>query len=89
MSKALRQLWVRRCEVGFVAVVLITSALLLTFVITAHNAQGFAKVALELPGAFFALLTPAVLAFDYLRLERLVSPVEPLLARTYGRSPPA
>ena len=89
MSKVFQQLWVRRCEVGFVAVVLITSALLLTFVITAHDAQGLAKVALELPGAFFALLTPTSLAFDYPPPERLVFPLEPLLAAAHGRSPPA
>lgn len=89
MTKALQQLWVRRCEVGFVAVVLITSALLLTFVITAHDAQTFAKVALELPGAFFALLAPANLTFDYPPPERLVLPLEPFLATTRGRSPPA
>jgi hypothetical protein len=89
MSKALQQLWVRRCEVGIVAVVLITSALLLTFVITAHDAQSLAKVALELPGTFFALLTTASLTFDYLLPERLVFPLEPFLAIAHGRSPPA
>ena len=89
MSKALQQLWVRRCEVGFVAVVLITSALLLTFVITAHDAHGLAKVSLELPGAFFALLAPLSLTFHYLLPERLVFPLEPFLATTHGRSPPA
>jgi len=89
MSKALQQLWVRRCEVGFVAVVLITSALLLTFVVTAHDGQGFAKVALELPGAFFALLTSTSLTFDYPPPERPFLPLEPFLATAQGRSPPA
>jgi len=89
MSKALQQLWVRRCEVGFVAVVLITSALLLTFVITAHDAQGCGKVVLELPGAFFALLTSTSLTFDYLPPERPVFPLKPFLATVHGRSPPA
>jgi hypothetical protein len=75
--------------VGLVAVVHITSALLLTFVTTAQHAQGLAKVALELPGAFFALLTPAALAFDYQAPEKPASPAGPSLATTHGRSPPA
>lgn len=89
MSKALQQLWVRRCEVGIVAVVLVTSALLLTFVIAAHDAQGFAKVALALPAAVFALLAPASPTFDWLRPETLVCPPELFRPTALGRSPPA
>ena len=89
MTKALQQLWVRRCEVGLIAVVLITSALLLTFVIAAHDAQGFAKVALALPAAVLALLAPDSLTFDRLRHEKLVCPPETFLPTTQGRSPPA
>jgi multisubunit Na+/H+ antiporter MnhB subunit len=89
MSKALQQLWVRRTEVGFIAVVLITSALLLTFVITAHDTQSFAKVALALPAVVFALLAPAGLILDRLRPQKLVYPPETFLASIHGRSPPA
>lgn len=89
MSKALQQLWVRRCEVGFVAVALITSALLLTFVITAHDAQSFAKVALALPAVVFALLAPVGLTLDRLHPPRLACPPEPFFPSIHGRSPPA
>ena len=89
MSKALQQLWVRRCEVGFIAVVLITSALLLTFVITAHDAQSFAKIALALPAVVFALLAPAGLTLDRLRPQTLAYPPEPFFPSIHGRSPPA
>jgi hypothetical protein len=89
MSKVLQQIWVRRCEVGVIAVVLITSALLLTFVITTHNAEGFAKVALALPAAVFALLTPTTLPFDWLRPENLVRHLESFSPTILGRSPPA
>jgi hypothetical protein len=89
MSKVLQQIWVRRCEIGVLAVVLITSALLLTFVITTHNAEAFAKVALALPAAAFALLTPTTLPFDWLRPEDLVRHLESFLPTVLGRSPPA
>jgi len=89
MSKAFQQLWVRRCEVGFIAVVLITSALILTFVIAAHDAQTFAKVALALPAVVFALLALASLTLDTLHPQRLVRPVDSFLASFQGRSPPA
>lgn len=89
MSKAFQQLWVRRCEVGFIAVVLITSALLLTFVITAHDAQTFAKVALALPAIVFALLAPASLTLDLLHPERFVCPLDSFVPSFHGRSPPA
>lgn len=89
MSKAFQQLWVRRCEVGFIAVVLITSALLLTFVITAHDAQTFAKVALALPAVVFALLAPADLTLDRVHPQRLVCALDSFLPSFQGRSPPA
>ncbi|HEX2666624.1 MAG TPA: hypothetical protein VHM93_27600 [Candidatus Acidoferrum sp.] len=89
MSKAFQQLWVRRCEVGFIAVVLITSALFLTFVITAHDAQTFSKVALALPAVVFALLVPADLTLDRLHPQRLVCPLDSFLPSFQGRSPPA
>lgn len=88
MSKAFQQLWVRRCEVGFIAVVLITSALLLTFVITAHGAQTFAKVALALPAIAFALLAPAGLTL-LLHPERCACPLDSFVPSFHGRSPPA
>lgn len=89
MSKVLQQIWVRRSEIGVIAAVLITSALLLTFVITTHNAEGFAKVALALPAAVFALLTPTTPPFDWLRPEDLVRHRESFLPTVLGRSPPA
>jgi len=89
MPKVLQQIWVRRCEIGLIAVVLITSALLLTFVITTHNAQGFAKVALALPAAVFALLTPTTLTFDWLRPDDLVRHLQSFLPTVLARSPPA
>ena len=88
MSKAFQQLWVRRCEVGFIAVALISSVLLLTFVIAAHDAQAVAKVALALPAAAFALLTPSSPTFDWLRSERLACPTELFRLPVLGRSPP-
>lgn len=88
MSKAFQQVWVRRCGVGFIAVVLITSALLLTFVITAHDAQTFAKVALALPPIVFALLAPTGLTL-LLHPERFVCPLDSFVPSFHGRSPPA
>lgn len=89
MSKAFQQLWVRRCEVGLIAVVLITSALLLTLVITAHDGQTSAKVALALPGLVFALLVPVGLTLDRLHPQRSVRLLDSFLPSFQGRSPPA
>lgn len=89
MSKSFQQLWVRRCEVGFIAVVLITSALLLTLVITAHDWQTFAKVALALPGLVFALLVPVGLTLDRLHPQRFVRLLDSFVPSFHGRSPPA
>lgn len=89
MSNALQQLWVSRREIGLIVVVLVTAALLLTFVITAHAAQGIAKVALALPAGVFALLKPTNLLFDWLEQERLACPLESFLPTVHGRSPPS
>lgn len=89
MSNALQQLWVSRREIGLIVVVLVTAALLLTFVITAHAAQEIAKVALALPAGVFALLKPTNLFFDWLEPERLACPLESFLPTVHGRSPPS
>ena len=89
MTKALQRLWVRRCDFGLIAVVLVTSALLLTFVIAVPDAPGCGHVALSLPATVFALLTPAGVSFNPLQCEEPLRATERFLPAISRRGPPA
>ena len=58
MPRTVQQPWIRRCDFGLIVVTVITSALLLAFVIAIPDAHGLGHVTLALPVVIFLLLTP-------------------------------